>query len=84
MVITVIQNNHTIAAISTGNVVSAIGILRLSGDGAIAVADRVFRPLGGPSMADTPDRKLRYGALTAPDGAVLDWCLCTVSRAPHT
>ena len=32
----------TIAAISTGNVVSAIGILRLSGDRAIAVADAVF------------------------------------------
>ena len=74
----------TIAAISTGNVVSAIGILRLSGDRAISVADAVFRPTGGGSMAKTPDRKLRYGALTSPDGAVLDWCLCTVSRAPHT
>lgn len=34
--------SHTIAAVSTGNQVSAIGILRLSGDDCIAVSDKVF------------------------------------------
>ena len=31
--------SHTIAAISTGNVVSAIGIIRLTGDGCIDIAN---------------------------------------------
>ena len=31
--------SDTIAAIATGNVLSAIGILRLSGDGTLAVID---------------------------------------------
>ena len=34
--------SHTIAAISTGLQVSAIGIIRLTGDDCIAVADRVL------------------------------------------
>ena len=34
--------SHTIAAVSTGNVVSAIGIIRLSGDDAIRIAEKVF------------------------------------------
>ena len=34
--------SHTIAAVSTGNTVSAIGIIRLTGDDCIAVADKVF------------------------------------------
>ena len=35
--------SHTIAAISTGTQVTAIGILRLTGDDAIAVAEKVER-----------------------------------------
>ena len=39
--------SHTIAAIATPPVPGAIGILRLSGEGAIAAAAAVFRPAGG-------------------------------------
>ncbi len=74
----------TIAAIATGGVISAIGIVRLSGDRAIEVADHVFRAFTGRTMAQTPDRKLAYGELLDEDGSVLDICLCTVSRAPGT
>ena len=74
----------TIAAIATGGVISAIGIVRLSGDRAIDVADHVFRAFTGRTMAQTPDRKLAYGELLDEDGSVLDICLCTVSRAPGT
>ena len=74
----------TIAAVATGNQVSAIGIIRLSGDTAIAVADSLFRPLSGRSMAEAPDRQLVYGDLYDTDGALLDRCLCTVSRGPNS
>ena len=72
----------TIAAIATGGVVSAIGILRLSGDRAIEITDRVFRPFTGRLMSPTADRTLSYGELVDDDGSVLDVCLCTVSRGP--
>ena len=48
--------SDTIAAVATGNVLSAIGILRLSGDGTLAVIDRVFRPANGCPMSEAPDR----------------------------
>ena len=74
----------TIAAIATPPVPSAIGILRLSGPGAIAAADGVFTPFHGGPMSTRPDRALVYGALHDRDGGVIDHCLCTVSRAPHS
>ena len=50
--------SHVIAAISTGHQISAIGILRLSGDGCLAVADRVFTPQKGKLLSEAPNRKL--------------------------
>lgn len=76
--------NDTIAAIATPLVPSAIGILRLSGPGAIAAADGVFTPFRGGPMGTRADRTLVYGALHDREGAVIDHCLCTVSRAPHS
>ena len=76
--------SDTIAAVATGNVLSAIGILRLSGDGTLAVIDRVFRPANGRPMSEAPDRKLVYGTFCDTDGQTLDLCLCTVSRGPHS
>ena len=74
----------TIAAVSTGRGISAIGIIRLSGDTAIETAERVFRPLNGRKLSELPDRLLVLGELLAEDGAVLDRCLCTVSRGPSS
>ena len=34
--------SHTIAAVSTGNQVSAISIIRMTGDDCIAIASRIF------------------------------------------
>ena len=42
--------SHVIAAVSTGASVSAIGIIRLSGDGCIAAADKVFTLNSGKSL----------------------------------
>lgn len=74
----------TIAAIATPMAPCAIGILRLSGPGAVAAADRVFSPFRGAPMSERPDRTLVYGTLHDREGAVIDNCLCAVSRAPHS
>lgn len=76
--------SDTIAAIATGMQVSAIGILRLSGDMAIDIANALFRPASGRELSSYPDRKLVYGSLTDAGGQVIDICLCTVSRAPNS
>ena len=74
----------TIAALATSAGVSAIGIVRLSGDGALCVADRVFRADSGIKMLDAEAGRLYYGKLLDEAGNVLDLCLCTVSRAPKS
>ncbi len=72
----------TIAAISTGQVLAAIGIVRVSGPDTLSVLDKVFMPLHGGPMSGRADRRLILGKLLAADGAVLDICLATVSRGP--
>ena len=74
----------TIAAISTGQAPAGIGVLRLSGPDAIAVAERVFTPARGAPMSRRADRLLVYGTLRSAAGDALDLCLCTVSRAPNS
>ena len=72
--------SHTIAAVSTGNQVAAIGILRLSGDDCIEIAEKVFsRPL-----QSVPDRKLILGELFDIQSRAIDQCMAVVSRAPHS
>lgn len=76
--------SYTIAAVSTGSQVSAIGILRLSGDDCIAVSNKVFTLNNKKALADLPDRRLFLGALHDKQGRVIDQCMVTVSRAPHS
>ena len=76
--------SDTIAAIATGAQVSAIGIIRLSGDRAIHIVDRLFFPASGKAMGDSESRKLVYGSLRDRKGELLDLCLCTISRGPNS
>lgn len=76
--------SDTIAAIATGASVSAIGIVRLSGERAIELADALFRPASGRPMREAAPRTLVYGSLFTRAGELLDLCLCTISRAPHS
>ncbi len=76
--------SELIAAIATGAVRSAIGIIRLSGEGAIDCVDRVFRARSGRRMACTGSNKLVYGGVYDKKGELLDTCMCTVSHAPHS
>ena len=73
-----------IAAIATGQIRSAIGIIRISGQGSLEVADRVFRPGGGKRMSQAEPGKLTYGQLIGAGGEVIDRCMCVIFRAPHS
>ena len=72
--------SHAIAAVSTGNQVSAIGIIRLSGDDCVSIAQRVF----SRNLLDAPNRKLILGCLKDTQGRTIDQCMAVVSRAPHS
>ena len=76
--------SHTIAAVSTGLTVSAIGIIRLTGDDCAAIAGKVFTLNNGSPLSEAPNRKLAVGTLQDKDGRVIDQCCAIYSRAPHT
>ena len=75
--------SDVIAAVSTGRQVCAIGIIRLSGDGAIEIAQKVFTASGLP-LTQAANRKLVMGALHDTQGRVIDQCMAVCARQPHS
>ena len=73
-----------IAAIATGSAATAIGILRLSGEGCFDACARVFRPADGRPLAQHPPRKLVLGEVLDSQGRVLDQGLAVRFPAPHS
>ena len=76
--------SYVIAAVSTGLAVSAIGILRLTGDGCADVAGKVFSLNNGLPLCEAPNRKLMLGTLHDKDGRVIDQGMAVYTRAPHS
>ena len=76
--------SHTIAAVSTGNVISAIGIIRLTGDESAVIAGKVFTLNSGKPFREAPDKKLILGQLHDKEGRVIDSCCAIYSRGPHS
>ena len=76
--------SRPIAAIATALRPTAIGILRLSGDGCIDVVSRVFQTKSGRPLSELHDRTLVLGKLTDSRGLILDEALVTVSRGPNS
>ncbi len=75
---------EAIAAISTGRERSAIGVIRLSGEGCIQAVSRVFTPGSGTSFDLCEPGKLTLGTLRDSQGNVLDHALAVLFRAPHS
>ena len=73
-----------IAAISTGNALSAIGILRISGEGCFDVCDRVFRPRNGRPFSRQNPREMVLGNLLDREGRTIDACLAVRFPGPRS
>ena len=76
--------SHTIAAVSTGNQISAIGIIRMTGDDCVSIAEAVFTLNNKAPLSNAPDRKLMLGQLHDKQGRVIDSCCILCSRGPHS
>ena len=73
----------TICAPATIPGTGAISIIRVSGNEALAIADKVIDTNGAP-IAETEGYRLRYGTVLEADGSVLDNVIVSVFRAPHS
>lgn len=74
----------TIAAISSAPGEGAIGIVRLSGDDALAIADKVYK-LGQKKLSTQDSHTIHYGRIVDPkDGQEIDEVMVSVMREPKT
>lgn len=74
--------NTSICAIATGRG-GAIGIIRVSGDDAIDITSKIFKPRGETKLCDKKTYTLSYGTICDGD-AVIDEVMVAVYRAPHS
>ena len=77
------MSGRTVAAISTALGQSALGVIRISGDMAIEVADKVFFPLSGKKLSDLKGYTAAYGQVKDGD-SVIDDGVALVFRAPNS
>lgn len=78
------MKGETIAAVSTAMSSSGIGIIRISGDQAFTVADKVYKsPRGKKKLEEQPSHTIHYGYIC--DGEeILDEVLVMLMRAPRS
>jgi len=74
---------ETIAAIATPHGTGGVAVIRISGEYAIRRADEIFRPLHGKIPSQMEGYTCAYGHILR-DDTVLDDCVLTVFRAPHS
>lgn len=78
------MNTDTIAAIATGMTHSGIGIIRISGDDAIMVADKIFKSAAkNNKLKNVKSHTIHYGFIYDND-YLLDEVMVSVMRAPRS
>ncbi|NLA07606.1 MAG: tRNA uridine-5-carboxymethylaminomethyl(34) synthesis GTPase MnmE [Firmicutes bacterium] len=79
------KDRETIAAISTPLGEGAIGIVRVSGDRAFAIAKKVFRDSSGLHERELKPWGVRYGSIVdCETGEYIDEALAIAMPAPHS
>ncbi len=74
----------TIAAISTAQAPGGIGIVRLSGDRAKEIAEKIFVPKGRKKISEVPGYTSLYGSAVDENGERVDEALALVFTAPKS
>ncbi len=80
---TFLQDYNTICALATP-AGGAICVIRLSGQQAIEITDRVFTPKNGKTLANASGYTLHFGEIHRKEGQVIDEVMVSLYRAPHS
>ncbi|MCL1867384.1 MAG: tRNA uridine-5-carboxymethylaminomethyl(34) synthesis GTPase MnmE [Paludibacter sp.] len=89
------NNNNTICAISTPAGTGAIAVIRVSGENAFEICDKIFVSQSGKKLSETEANKVVFGKIINPSPALsqkseisipleVDEVLTTVFRTPHS
>ncbi|MBE6835666.1 MAG: tRNA uridine-5-carboxymethylaminomethyl(34) synthesis GTPase MnmE [Ruminococcaceae bacterium] len=74
----------TVAAISTGMSPGGIGIVRISGENAVEIAEKVFVSKNGKLLKDLRGYSALLGSVKGEDGSFLDEVIALVFKAPRS
>lgn len=74
------MKEDTISAISTAIGNAGIGIIRMSGENSIEIADKIF----SRDLKNLPDKKISVGHILDADGEILDEAIVIIMRAPKS
>ncbi len=75
---------ETIAAISTPRGEGGIGIVRISGDEALDILTKVFKPKGGKAIKELRNFSINFGHLIDEEGNTVDEALVSIMKGPKT
>ena len=76
--------DDTISAVTTALGEGAVGIIRISGNDALKVGEKLFRSASKKKLCEYSVNTLAYGHIIDLDGSVVDEVLCVYMRAPHS
>lgn len=77
------EANKTIAAIATAQAAGGVGMIRVSGDEAMEICDKIFKAVSGNELKNSKGYRAHFGRVSDKDGDV-DECVALVFRAPHS
>ena len=77
------MGTDTIAAIATAMTSSGIGIVRISGDEAVSITDRIFEMKNQKKLEDMPTHTIHYGHIHEGD-EVIDEVMVVLMRGPKS
>ena len=78
------EQEETISAVCTALGEGAIGIIRVSGEKALAVGEQIFKAASGKRLAAYAPNTLVYGHVLDTDGSVVDEVMAVYMKAPHS
>lgn len=92
MQLTQSDNTHNLSSVDASSTIcalstpagGAIAVIRLSGNDAINIADKVFVSKSNHRLTEAKPQTLHFGHLTNQDGEVIDEVLVSVFRSPHS
>ncbi len=73
----------TIAAIATAQTASGLGVIRISGENAIEIANKIVKPINNKPLTDFKGYTAAYSKVIF-ENEVIDECVALVFRAPRS
>ncbi|MBR3588347.1 MAG: tRNA uridine-5-carboxymethylaminomethyl(34) synthesis GTPase MnmE [Clostridia bacterium] len=77
------ESNKVIAAIATAQAAGGVGMIRVSGEKAMEICDKIFTAVSKNKLENSKGYRAHFGRVHDSDGDI-DECVALVFRAPHS